>query len=125
MSGGTSPLTPRPTAAYAPIPTARASTSKNSSAPRRRRWTNCMRAPGCALRWGISARRLPVGREALHGALGVDDVAGPDALLHRPRAVGVEVADLDVGGLVGVGEVDPGDVGLDAAEDRDHAVLLT
>src|SRR5690349_7841064 len=83
-----------------------------------------MRAPGWAARCAISATRLLVAREALHGGDGVVEAAGADALLDRPRAVGVEARDLHVGGLVGVGEVDAGDVALDAAEDGDHAVLL-
>src|SRR5690242_13077189 len=126
MSGGTRPLTPSPTAAYAPTPTTRASTSRNSSAPRRRRWTNCMSAPACcAMSASARARgRRAVGSQALNGALGLGQVAGADARLDRVGREGVELGDADVGGLVGVRERDARYVGLDAAEDRDHAVLL-
>src|SRR5215218_8614130 len=112
------------------MPTTRASTSRNSSAPRRRRWTNCMSAPGWeargAARWATSAPRRRgralAGREPLHGAFGVVEAAGSDAVLDRARGVGVQQVHLHVAGLVGVREVQAGQVGLDAAEDRDDAV---
>src|SRR3954454_11604955 len=107
--------------------------SRNSSATRRRRWTNCIRAPGwedrVVVRWATSPSRRRgrglMGGQPLHGALGVGQAAGADAVLDRPGGVGVEPGDLDVAGLVGVREVDAREVGLDAAEDRDDAVLLT
>src|SRR3954467_6625016 len=98
--------------------------SRKSSAPRRRRWTNVMRAPDC---WAISAapaRGHPVGGEALDGALGLVQAAGADATLDGPRGELVELVDAHVGRLVRVREVDPRDVCLHAPEDRDDAVLL-
>ena len=67
---------------------------------------------------------LLVRREVLHGLLGVGEVLGVDAVLDL---AGVEVAQpvqLDVGGLVGLGEVEAADRGVEAAEDHDRAVLL-
>src|SRR3954451_1297313 len=128
MSGGTLPFTTSPTQAEAPTPTIRARTSRNSSAPRRRRWTKCMRAPVWDARWAISAPRRRGGplvrREPLHGALGVVEAARADAVLHGLGRVGIEEVDLHVAGLVGGGEVEARDVGLYPAEDRHHAVLL-
>src|SRR6478736_68571 len=97
--------------------------SRNSSAPRRRRWTNCISAPGwedrVVARWATSAPRRRgrglMGGQALDGALGVGQAARPDAVLDRSGGVGVEPVDLDVAGLVGVGEVDAREVGLDTA----------
>src|SRR4051812_26280705 len=125
MSAGTFSFTPSPTAAYAPTPTTSAMISRKSSAPRRRRWTNCMRAPDC---WAMSAalpggRRLVVG-QAPHRALGLVQAARADAALDRARGELVQVGDPDVRRLVGMGEVDPGNVALDAPEDRDDSVLL-
>src|SRR6476469_4403379 len=107
MSAGTSPLTPNPTQAYAPTPTTSARTSRNSSAPRRLRCTNCMRAPGWEER--VVATSAPrrrgrglVSRQALHGAFGVGEAVRADAVLDRVGRVGVELVDPHVAGLVGV-----------------------
>src|SRR3954447_19410460 len=125
MSAGTLPFTPRPTAAYAPTPTTSARISRKSSAPRRRRWTNCMRAPDCcAMSSAPCAGGRLVDGEAGDGLLGLVEAAGPDAGLDGPCGEGVELVDLHVGRLVGVGELDARNVGLDAPEDRDDAVLL-
>ena len=62
--------------------------------------------------------------QLLHGGLRGSEVVDLDGVLH---ALGVELGqpgELDVGGLVGVGEGDAGQVGVDAAEDRHDAVVL-
>src|SRR6478609_4832469 len=131
-SVGTSPSTPRPTAAYAPMPTASARISRNSSAPRRRRCTKPISELFWAGRWAglwvISLARaldrfLP-GGEVLHLGLGVDGVVVDDALAHPLRLDLAEAVDLDVRALVRLREVEPGDLGVQAAVDDDVAVLL-
>src|SRR3954471_1929763 len=115
MSAGTLFFTPRPTAAYAPTPTSRARRSRNSSAPRRRRWTNCIRAPACCATSGTprGARRgRLVGGDVLHGALGLGQAAGADSVLNGAVGVGVELVDPHGARLVGVGQGDARDVGL-------------
>jgi hypothetical protein len=60
----------------------------------------------------------------LDGALGFLEAADADAGPHSARGERVELVDPHVAGLVGVGEVDAWDVGVDAAEDGHDAVLL-
>ena len=124
MSGGTFSSTPRPTAAYAPMPTASARMSRNSSAPRRRRCTKPMRVPV----WLISAASSSTGVESARpGVHGLPRVVEVSASMPSRTWLGVEVGqpvELDVGDLVGLGEVEAGQVGVDAAEDGDDAVVL-
>src|SRR6478752_3125811 len=110
------------------MPTTSARTSRKSSAPRRRRCTNPMIAEG----WAISAARGRVVRrvvgllagEVLDGPLRVGEALGADALLDLAGVEVRQVGDHQVGGLVGLGEVQPQQRGVDAAVDDDGAVLL-
>jgi hypothetical protein len=70
------------------------------------------------------SRRGAVGRQSLDRALRLVEAAGADAALDGPGGEGVELFDPHVRRLIGVRELDPGEVGLHATEDGDDAVLL-
>ena len=126
MSGGTSPSTPIPTAAYAPTPTASARTSRNSSAPRRRRCTNPMTKPACAIR---RPPRPPRGRlifaarlSTVSRALSRLEESMPSRTWSASKSESRSRSTLER--LVGLGQVDAGQRRVDPAVDDDDAVLL-
>src|SRR6478609_2240001 len=108
------------------MPTARASTSRNSSAPRRRRWTNPINVLDMsAVRPGsIGVRGLLAGGEVLHRPLGVLEGVGVDPLADAASDEVGQAVYVDVGGLVRRRERDARQRCVDAAVDDDLAVLL-
>src|SRR4051812_4308887 len=100
------------------MPTARASTSRKSSAPRRRRWTNPISVldTSATRRW---VRGILAGGEVLHRPLGVLERVGVDPLAHATGDEVGQTVHLDVSGLVGRGERDTRQGCVDAAVDDD------
>ena len=65
-----------------------------------------------------------VGGQAADGVLGVVEAVGVDALADGRGVVVGEAVEGDVGGLVRLRQADAGEVGVDAPEDRDGAVVV-
>src|SRR5688572_6402258 len=98
------------------MPTTRAARSRKSSAPRRRRCTK-PGAPGSLIRDVLASGVV------LHGGAGVLEVGCLD-----PAGEGVcvdlaEVVEVDVADLVGMRDLDPGDLRVESAEDGHLPVL--